>query len=246
MKRKVLAAILAILFVTSFQAHATTFTEDGEINGGTYSEVYILNDATVDMIAGMVDSMYVEDSGTLNYFDGSIEQIILDDSSTMNIESSSLIGTSLSLSGSSYFNLNGGSYQGTLDAGEYSHNIMNDGQLTATLANFYGYVITDVYGGNITWDFISLHGYAALNIYGGDVSFNNGFNLNEDAEINVYYSSIISQERPYEILGYQLLDGSEFMLDQFTQYEIDQINFIPEPSTLLLLSLGGILLRKKR
>ncbi len=249
MKRKVLAAILAILFVTSFQTHATTFTEDGEINGGTYDNVYIWYTATVDMTAGTVDNMYIEDSGTLNYFDGTINNIELRNSGIFNLESSSLSGSSLSSWGSGNFNLNGGSYQGTLGSWEYGHNVLNAGQLTVTLASFYDYVITDVYGGNITWDFMSLHGYSVLNIYGGDIGFNNGFNLHEAAEINVYYSSIIRHkpEDPHSlIIGYHLLDGSEFMLDQFTQSEIDQINFVPEPATFLLLGLGAVMLRRRR
>ena len=83
-----------------------------------------------------------------------------------------------------------------------------------------------------------------LNIYGGGVTFQNGFNLRDDAQINVYYSDIIYHEYDPFIIGYQLLDGSEFMLDQFSPSEIDQISFVPEPATLFLLGLGAIALRK--
>ncbi|MHC4069549.1 MAG: PEP-CTERM sorting domain-containing protein [Planctomycetota bacterium] len=244
MKKKLIKIMLFLAFLAPVTCQALTFTDDGVIDGGTYTDVYILNTATVGMTAGTVDTMYIENLGTMNYFDGTITDIELRNSATFNLEGSSLSGSTLSSRGSGNFNLNSGAYQGTLDMWEYSHNVLNDGQLTATLASFYDYVITDVYGGNIAWDSISLHGYSELNIYGGDVSFNNGFNLHEDAGINVYYSDIIEWDEI--ITGYHLLDGSEFMLDQFTQYEIDQINFVPEPTTFLLLGLGGLLLRKRK
>jgi len=238
-----------MLLLTPALSHAIIFDEDGVIDGGTYDDVYIINTATVDMTNGTVGNMYIQNLGTLIFSGGTISEIELRNSATFNLENSSLSGVTLSSWGSGNFNLNNGSYSGALESWEYCHNTINDGQLLDVQANLYDYVVTDIYGGNVTWDFMSLHGYSVLNIYGGDIGFNNGFNLHEAAEINVYYSSIIryKPEDPYSpIIGYRLLDSSEFMLDQFSQYEIDQINFIPEPSTLLLLSLGGLLLRKKR
>ncbi len=248
MKKKLIKIMIFLAALAPATCQALTFTDDGVINGGTYDNVYIENTATVDMTAGVVGNMYIQNLGTLNYFDGTITEIELRNSATFNLKGSSLSGSTLSSWGSGNFNLNSGAYQGTLDMWEYGHNILNDGQLTATLANFYDYVITDVYGGNVTWDFISLHGYSELNIYGGDVSFNNGFNLHEDAEINVYYQSVIETERPYELLGYILLDGTEFLLDQFTSSEIEQINFqyVPEPTTLLLFAIGGLFLKRQK
>ena len=240
--------ITILLFLMPVLCQATTFTTDGVINGGIYDDVYITNTATVGMTAGTVYTMYIENLGTLNYFGGIITEIELRNSAIFNFESSSLSEIALSSWGSGSFNLNDGAYQGTLEMWEYSHNILNDGQLTATSADFYDYVITDVYGGNVSWGYLSLHGYSVLNIYGGDVSFNNGFNLDEDAEINIYYQSVIETERPYKLLGYTLLDGTELLLDQFTLSEIEQINFqyIPEPTTILLFTFGGLLLRRTR
>lgn len=93
--------------------------------------------------------------------------------------------------------------------------------------------------------------HAELNIYGGEVTFNRSgwgstFRLSSSAAFNVYYSDIIYGSGETDILGYHLLDGSEFMLDQFNQEEIDLITFVPEPATFVILSLGGILLRKRK
>ena len=268
MKRKVLAAILAILFVTSFQTHATTFTEDGSIDGGVYGDVHIINTATVDMTGGSVDTVSIEQMGTLNYYDGTIiDEIYVWNSGTFNLEGANFSPVqNLHVTNAGLFNMNTGTLSGTIELREYVEVNINDGQITNSLLDSMGYSTTNIYGGEHNFDDIWLNEFSTLNIYGGDVNWltagfssnsviniyggsiysEHGFNLQDDAEINVYYSSVIYQERPYQILGYYLLDGSEFMLDQFTQYEIDQINFIPEPSTLLLLSLGGLLLRKKR
>jgi len=246
MKTK-LINIMLFLAVLVPSVHATIFTEDGVIDGGTYDDVYIQSDATVDMTAGTVYTMYIENLGTLNYHGGIITEVELRNSGTFNLEESSLSGSALSSWGSGNFNLDGGAYQGTLEMWEYSHNIIDSGQLTTATSDFYDYVITDIYGGDVVWNSLSLHGYSALNIYGGNVSFNSGFNLHEDAEINVHYSDIIYLNEWDEIItGYHLLDGSEFMLDQFSQYEIDQINFVPEPTTFLLFGLGGIILRRRK
>jgi hypothetical protein len=235
------------MLLTPALSHAIIFDEDGVIDGGTYDDVYIINTATVDMTAGIVGTLYVENAGTLNFSGGTISEIELRNSATFNLENSSLSGVTLSSWGSGNFNLNNGSYSGWLESWEYSHNTISDGQLLDVQANLYDYVVTDIYGGNVTWDFMSLHGYSVLNIYGGDVSFNNGFNLHEDAEINVYYQSVIETERPYELLGYVLLDGTEFLLDQFTSSEIEQMNFqyIPEPTSILFLFFGASLIRKR-
>jgi hypothetical protein len=62
----------------------------------------------------------------------------------------------------------------------------------------------------------------------------------------VYYADIIYEGGKGEITGYRLRDGNLFMLDQFTQEEIDLISFVPEPATFVMLALGGILLRRRK
>ena len=249
---------------------ATIFTTDGVIDGGTYSDVTIESTATVDMTAGTVETMLIRQSGTLNYNSGTIEEeIYVRDSGTLNFEGATFQGPQgLSMYNGSILNFNDGLLSGTfnmdnyvevtIEGGEiadttlssngYANTIINDGLVDWDDMMLNGFSVMDIWGGTVNWLAASIGDEATLNIYGGDMSFENGFSLNNDAEFNVYYSDIIRHkpEDPYsQIIGYHLLDGSEFMLDQFTYSEIDQINFVPEPATLLLFGLGGLLLRRR-
>ncbi len=264
--RKIILIILVFLHIGSL-CQATTFTTDGVIDGGTYSDVTIESTATVDMTAGTVETMLIRQSGTLNFLGGTIQdEIYLYDAGILNLEGANFQGTQgMWMYNASEFNLNSGSLTGVIDLSNYVNVSINGGQVINGELNSNYYAITDihdgdtawdsvllcqfsklnVYGGTVNWQSIGILESAVLNIYGGDVTFEHGFNLSGDnAEINVHYSSVIYDKPGGIIIGYHLLDNSEFMLEQFTYSEIDQINFVPEPTTLVLLGLGGLFLRK--
>ena len=242
MRKAILVIIFFILSGSLCLGTTATFTEDGTINGETYDVVDILNTATVDMIAGSVGNMYVRNSGTLDFYGGTITDIELWNSGTLNLEGASLTG--LKLTDSSVFNLNTGIFDGLLEMSLSSQAGINGGQVVNASLTSDNDSITNIYNGDISWDGVDLY-HATLNIYGGDVLFNGGFSLYDDAGINVFYSSVLYDKPGGIIIGYNLLDNSEFMLNQFTQPEVDQINFVPEPATLLLFGLGGLFLRKR-
>ena len=266
--RKIILLFSVMLMFGSGNTQALIFNSDGTIDGGTYSDVTIESTATVDMTAGTVETMLITQLGNLNFYGGTIQdEISLQDSGTLNLEGANFQGTQgIWMYDSSLFNLNSGSFTGTLDLSNFVNVNVNGGQIINGLLNSNFYAITDIYdgdsdwdnawigqfstlniyGGNVTWSNISISQSAMLNIYGGDIIFPNGFNLQDDAQINVYYSDVIYHEYDPFIIGYYLLDGSEFMLDQFSPSEIDQINFVPEPTTFLMLCLGAIALRKKQ
>lgn len=268
MFKKIYTIVILVVFAPAI-CQAIVFTEDGAIDGGTYGNVTIENDATVDMTAGTVDAMSINQVGTLNFYGGTIiEEIYLRESGILNLEGANFHPTqSLTIEDASTFNLNSGVLSGRIELREYVEVYVNGGQITDSLLDSTGYAITDIYDGIHTFEDMWLYQYSTLNIYGGDVSwltgsitdnavlnvyggtidFEHGFSVGNNGEFNVHYSDIIYLNEWDEIItGYHLLDGSEFMLDQFTQYEIDQINFVPEPTTLLLFGLGGLLLRKRR
>lgn len=238
-----ISRIVFLLLFTPALCQAIIITEDATIDGGTYDDVTIMETATVSMTGGTVGDMYIQNLGTLNFEGGTIEEAQLWHSGIFNLEGASFDNT-LSLNNSSIFNLNNGIFSGLIYGYEYSHSSINSGQALGIDFEMSSYAITDIYGGEVTIDFVHLHGYSVLSVYGGDVTFTNGFSLTEDAEINVYYSGLIYEDE--HIIGYQLLDGSNFTLDQFTQAEIDQMNFVPEPATFLLVGLGWILVRSRK
>lgn len=259
---------MMLLFLMPVLCQATIFTEDGTISGGTYSDVTIESTATVSMTAGNVESMLISQMGTLNHYGGTIgQEIYLQNSGTLNLEGATFQGTQgMSMFNDSVFNLNTGYLSTSMELNDYVEANINNGQITDSSLNLNSYAVTNIYdgdtdwdnvmigqfstlnirGGSAVWDSISISQNAILNIYGGELTFTQGFNLQDEGEINVYYSSIIYHEYDPIIVGYRLLDNREFMLDQFSQSEIDQINFIPEPTTFLLLGLGTIMLRKRK
>jgi hypothetical protein len=142
--------------------------------------------------------------------------------------------------------VNGGQIiNGSLNSNYYAVTDIYDGDADWDNAWIGQFSTLNIYGGNVAWGSVAISQSAMLNIYGGGVTFQNGFNLQDDAQINVYYSDIIYHEYDPFIIGYHLLDGSEFMLDQFSPSEIDQITFVPEPASILLVSLGSLLLRRR-
>lgn len=257
--------IVVLLFLMPALCQATIFTSDGVINGGTYSDITIESSATVDMTAGTVETMSINQMGTLNFYGGTIvEEMILRETGVLNLEGASFYpNQSLHLTNASSFNLNSGTVGGTIELREYVEVYINDGQITDSLLDSTGYAATkiydgvhtfddmwlngfsvlDIYGGTVNWFSAGIGDDATLNIYGGTISFEHGFSLSNNGEFNVYYSDIIEWDKV--ITGYHLLDGSEFMLDQFTQSEIDQMTFVPEPTTLLLFGMGALLLKKQ-
>lgn len=260
-----LVTFLIIITPAVCQAIPLTFTIDGTIDGGTYDDVTIMSTATVGMTNGDISHMYVQNLGTLNFYNGNLGQADLWDSGEFNLEGGSF-GNTLSLNNSSTFNLNSGTFNGLIYSYDYSHITIDGGQAPGIEFDMSSYAIADVFAGNVTIDSLDLRQYSVnniyggevtfncypwiddnsqLNIYGGDITFTQGFSLREDAEINVFYSGVIYNKPGGIIIGYNLLDNSNFMLDQFTYSEIGQINFVPEPTTLLLFAFGGLLLRKR-
>jgi len=101
----------------------------------------------------------------------------------------------------------------------------------------------NIYGGDIMLDGPLFTDSSTLNIYGGDV-FLGAPHAEDSSTINIYGYGF-SEFPAFSLTGY-LADGSPFKFIELT-HAISHINLIviPEPTTLLLLGLGGLLLRKR-
>ncbi len=261
--------LTAIVPLFTIAVNATTFTEDGTISSGVFGHVYVTNTAEVEMTGGMVESVYIEEMGTLRFSNGTIlDEVYVGNSGTFILNGASFYPSQeIQLRGAGKFRMNSGTLDGFLYTREYTEINIFDGQITNGFLDSIDYSVTAIHGGIHNFDDILLRDFSVLKIYGGQINWlsadfdNNSivhmyggyihseynFNVDGNSQFNVYYSDIIyDSRRGTYIEGYRLLDGSEFMLDQFTYSEIQQINFhyVPEPTTLLVFLTGGLLLRR--
>ena len=251
--RKIIPEIVLLLLLMPALCQAiptvTDFYEDDTIkDGDVYDIVRVHNTATVNMTGGQVDQLCALDSSTITFNAGTVNAVDIQNTSKFNLEG--ILSCGVFASHSSTFNVNSGEFEGQI-IGSGNQINMNDGTVNVIDSVITDYTITNIYAGNVNFYGILFDRSAVLNVYGGEVifdrdSFGDAFRLSTTAEFNVYYSDIIYDNFETEIIGYYLLDDSEFMLDQFTYDEVDQINFVPEPATFLLVGLGGLVLRKKK
>ena len=120
---------------------------------------------------------------------------------------------------------------------------IHGGELTAQVG-LWELSTMNIYSGDITLDSSLFTDSSTLNIYGGDV-FLGAPHAEDSSTINIYGYGF-SEFPAFSLTGY-LADGSPFKFIELT-HAISHINLIviPEPTTLLLLGLGGLLLRKQR
>ena len=110
------------------------------------------------------------------------------------------------------------------------------------------------YGGEI--GLLTLRKSATAVISGGQISYINSFQNvpTDDAGVTYPHITFICDMDSVDLTGDLLtgnwLDGSSFSVTLSDQTGYDSvysnINFIPEPATLLLLGIGGLLLRKRK
>ena len=255
LKMKTLIVVLMVSIPTLCQGDPiiTEFAQDGTIgNGDIYDIVNVVNTATVGMTGGQVNQLNARNYATINFYGGTVLQGIgIQNTSKFNLAGNLTVSNSywFWMHDSAEFHINSGTFDGRISESD-GRIVVNNGSVNFGESYTTNHAIMDLYGGTVTFtDDILLDRYAVLNVYGGDVTFNgnsfgNAFRLGPWAVFNVYYSNIIYDGIGNHIIGYHLQDGSEFMLNQFTQNEISQIKFVPEPTMFVLLGLGGLILRK--
>jgi len=104
----------------------------------------------------------------------------------------------------------------------------------------------NIYGGSLICQSIIVWDSAILNIYGGDLNVGNAPYFSESSEVNIHGYGF-SYDGVRHLTGF-LTDGSSFIFNELSPSRYSHINLIvmPEPTTLLLVGLGCLLIRKRR
>ncbi len=229
MRRALITA--GCILVAAFASTACGITEfftDGSIGEGEeHGNVWVWDTARVAVTGGYMLDLAVRDYAVVNMSGGQV----------------GLQGASAGASGT--LNILGGTVMGVVAARQTSELNIYGGALTSDLwiqdsstANIEGGFLNDVivYGG-------------VLNLKGGTI--NGHLATTQPTEINVYGLNL-DLNSSGGALGQGVLtgtwaDGSDFSIDLVdNSASYMNLHIIPEPATLFLFGLGGLLLRRKR
>lgn len=228
MKAKLLIIIAVILF-TSSQLYGVlmekTFTSSGYIfSGEEWDIVRIYNDDTVvNMLGGMSDYIATYDRSTLNVIYGQA-QVEAFNYSSINVFGGTHSGVLASDHG--IVNFSGDSVSWYLLASDFGLANMSGGTVESLRASGAG--VLNLYYGRVT-EYLSTWGDAVVNVFGDDLGKTN-----------------VGGKYGYgRVYGF-LLDDSPFTIDFGNSETYSHVNLIPEPSSLVLLGFGGIILKWKK
>lgn len=245
--RRVISIGIAVLIISGFTTAAENryFYESGKIVAGEeWLNVYVYNDSSVvDMTGGIVNiNMESYDASILNISGGNITETVVHDSSILNFSNGYFVqlwsvneGTANILGGDL---INMGTYD-TARINLYSGN-------TSGIAWINGESVFSMYDGTI--DRIGVNDASIVNLRGGQIT--SWLGGGSDSVINIYGHDLIYDPIGGAFDGGQLrgfyLDNTEFTIDLYDIETYSHINLIPEPSSLLLLCFGSLILRRKR
>jgi len=208
------------------------------ISGGLINGVSTAYDSSqVNITGGSIYDFYVRDSSQINISGGYVQGLVSYENSQANIYGGS-IDTVVTFDSSK-----GDIYDGTIGvlvAFQYSQVNMSAGSVDGLLIS-YGSSQVNITGGLIGDD-VELYDQSLIRIFGYDFAVDGqavGY-----GELTSIYGGDISIE-PLRHLTGTLLSG-EFIDNDFYISNNARIILIPEPTTILLLGIGGLLLRKRK
>jgi len=226
MKTPLLLLTAVIVVLTGGRAHAVpdkTFTSSGQIlPGEEWENIYIYNDDTiVDMLGGNVDGIATYDASTLNFFDGYVSTLTALQFSRANLSGGEIYALDVWDSASTYIS---GS------ASIFAPRVSDFGNLNMS-------------GGTV--DHLGAIESGTINLYGGSIS--DYLVALDSGIVNVYGRDLVktSSGGAYgygQVYGLWL-DDTPFSINLNGPGTYSHITLIPEPTSLLLLALGGLLSR---
>ncbi len=229
MKTKVftILAVVMLLSMWSVRAYAIwDIYSDTDIHSGFYTFINIYDTppdhTTVNMYGGSLDYITTYDQSTLNFYGDSV-QVGACDYSTINVTGGTLSGVE------AY-------HYGTVNAS-------GNGNYTYLSAHDFG--IANMTGGIV--DRISVGDFGTVNLFSGNVL--DRLWANDSGVINIYGHDLFKTDSggTYgygQVYGY-LTDDTYISVDLSNLDAYSHINLIPEPSSLLLLGLDAVMVRRK-
>jgi len=229
MKTQLLLFIAVIVLLTGGRAYGVPdkiFTSSGQIlPGEEWNTVRTYNDDTiVDMLGGFVEGMGAYDASTVNVTAGHVNTLTAWESSTVNVSGGEVYGLWAEASG--------------------TVNLSHTGSVFNLAAGDFG--VANVTGGTI--EYLGAIESGTANLYGGLVT--DSLWVGESATGNIFGYDLVKTNSGGrygygQIYGYWF-DDSAFTIDLNGSQTYSRINLIPEPSSLILLGLGSLLLRKRK
>jgi len=101
----------------------------------------------------------------------------------------------------------------------------------------------NIYGGTIVCESIVAWDSSTLNIYAGTLYVDNSPYFSQSSTVNIYGYSF--NYDGFQLTGF-LSDDSSFTIRELSQAEYEHITLIPEPSSLLLLVFGSLVMRLRK
>jgi len=231
MKTKAITILAMVMFlpVSQVQAIDVDFYSDATIQDGDLYDLVRLYDTppdqtTVDMTGGSVHYLRSYDTSIINITGGEIQTLETFNTSTANISGVSIYGVS---------------------AWDYTTvNLSVTGNVTTLGARVSGTI--NMMGGTV--EYLGAIDSGTINIYGGIITESLG--AWNDAVVNIYgydfnYDPMGGSRDGGQLTGYWM-DGSAFIIDLYGTDTYSHINLIPEPCSLLLLTIGCLLLKRKK
>jgi hypothetical protein len=202
------------------------FTTSGQIlDGEEWGNVYIYNDDTiVDMLGGLVDGIATYDASTLNITDGSVSTLEALEFSTANVS---------------------GGYAHTLWAWDSAMVTLSGTGSVISLSARGDSGLANVYGGSVSG--ISTYDSGIVNLHGGLVS---DYISAPSGTINIFGYDLIKMPSGGTygfgyVAGYWH-DNMAFTINLLSPETYSNVYLIPEPSSLVLFTFAGLLLRTNK
>lgn len=209
MKRRIqisfMLAIVSVLCVCNIQAEIIWDSGHHVYSEGEETWVYMYNDASADIIGGIIHEFYMYNNAEADITGGHISVVLGQDTSNVNIYAGSDISL-LRPNDSSTSNV----YDGTVD------------YLFAL-----GYSNTNIYGG--IFDEIAAEDFSSVNLYVENYDWNPTGGARDGGLLT----------------GIWLGSDESFNIDLVSEDTINHLNFIPEPTTLFLFGVGGLIVLKR-